>query len=135
MGQTADQIETHIERTRDNLGSNITELEQKVKSATDWKHYFRNNPMTMMGVAFGGGVLLAVMLGNGRRHRARTFYFEDWDRHLSRPRFEVFLTRSTSGRSLGFNSSRSNRFMLGICRWLVPILLSLWHNDRQPFAQ
>ncbi len=66
-GQTANQIETHIERTRDNLGSNIHELEYRVKSATDWKHYFQNSPMAMMGAAFGGGILLAKMLGGGKR--------------------------------------------------------------------
>jgi hypothetical protein len=70
MGKTANQIETHIERTRDNLGSNIQELEQKVKSVTDWKHHFQNNPMTMIGVAFGGGVLLATMLGGTQRRRS-----------------------------------------------------------------
>jgi hypothetical protein len=68
MANTANQIETHIERQRETLGSNIHELEQKVKSVTDWKHYFHNNPMTMIGVAFGGGVLLAKMLGNNNRH-------------------------------------------------------------------
>jgi hypothetical protein len=67
MGETTNQIEAHIERTRDNLGANIHELEQKVKSATDWKYHFQNNPMTMMGVAFGGGVLLATMIGGKRR--------------------------------------------------------------------
>jgi hypothetical protein len=67
MGKTADQIETHIERTREDLGSNIQELEQKVKSVTDWKQQFHNRPMTLIGVAFGGGVLLATMLGKGKR--------------------------------------------------------------------
>jgi hypothetical protein len=69
MGKTANEIETHIDRTRDNLGSNLQELENKVKSVTDWKHHFRNNPMTMIGVAFGGGVFLAGMLSSGKRRR------------------------------------------------------------------
>jgi hypothetical protein len=68
MGQTAHQIEAHIDDTRENLGSNLHELEQKVKSVTDWKQHFRTNPMTMVGVAFGGGILIATMLG-GRRNR------------------------------------------------------------------
>lgn len=71
MGQTTQQIEAHIERTRENLGSNLNELERKVKSATDWKQHFQTNPMTMLGVAFGGGILLSTMLG-GRRHRRST---------------------------------------------------------------
>ena len=68
MGQTTHQIEAHIEDTRKDLGSNLHELEQKVKSVTDWKQHFKSNPMTMLGVAFGGGILLATMLG-GRKNR------------------------------------------------------------------
>ena len=68
MGQTTHQIEAHIEDTRQDLGSNLHELELKVKSVTDWKQHFRTNPMTMLGVAFGGGILLATMLG-GRKNR------------------------------------------------------------------
>jgi hypothetical protein len=68
MGQTTHQIEAHIEDTRKDLGSNLHELERKVKSVTDWKQHFQSNPMTMLGVAFGGGILLATMLG-GRKNR------------------------------------------------------------------
>jgi hypothetical protein len=83
MGKTANQIENHIEQTRESLGSNIHELEQKFKSATDWKHHFQKSPMTMIGVAFGGGVVLASMLGNGKRHRSLRSYSEPTEgRHL-----------------------------------------------------
>src|SRR5450631_4445552 len=68
MGQASSQIEAHIEDTRADLGSNLHELEQKVKCVTDWKQHFQSNPMTMLGVAFGGGILLATMLG-GRKNR------------------------------------------------------------------
>ena len=68
MGQATSQIKAHIEDTRENLGSNLHELEQKVKSVTDWKQHFQSNPMTMLGVAFGGGILLATMLG-GRKNK------------------------------------------------------------------
>ena len=70
MGQTTEQIEAHIEHTRDDLGSNLHELEAKVKSITDWKYHFQTKPMTMLGVAFGGGILVATMLG-GRKSRRR----------------------------------------------------------------
>ena len=76
MDQTADQIETHIERTRANLGDNLKELEQKVKDATDWRHHFENHPMTMMGMAFGGGIALATLLRNGRRRRPYASYID-----------------------------------------------------------
>jgi hypothetical protein len=68
MGQTTHQIEAHIEDTRENLGSNLNELERKVKSVTDWKQHFETKPMTMLGMAFGGGILLAAMMG-GRKNR------------------------------------------------------------------
>ena len=71
MGQTTNQIEAHIENKRDELGANLKEFEQKVKSVTDWKHHFENNAMTMLGVAFGGGVLMASMLGGGKRRGGR----------------------------------------------------------------
>jgi hypothetical protein len=72
MGATTNQIESFIENKREDLGSNLQELEQKVKSITDWRQQFRNNPMTMVAVAFGGGVVLASMLGSGGGGRRRT---------------------------------------------------------------
>ena len=69
MGETAYQIESHIEHTRQNLGSNLDELEQKVKSVTDWRQHFQTMPMTMIGVALGGGILLAALTGGQRRSR------------------------------------------------------------------
>ena len=69
MGQTTNEIEAHIEGTREDLGSNLNALEQKIKSVTDWKHYFNSSPMTMLGVAFGGGIVLATMLGGSKNRR------------------------------------------------------------------
>jgi hypothetical protein len=69
MGETTDQIESYIESKRGDLGSNLQELEQKVKSVTDWRQRFQKNPMTMIAVAFGGGVLLASVLGGRSRNR------------------------------------------------------------------
>jgi hypothetical protein len=66
MGQTTHQIAAHIENARDDLGSNLQELEQRVKSVTDWKQQFRARPMTMLGLAFGGGVVLATAMGRRR---------------------------------------------------------------------
>lgn len=69
MGQTTDQIENQIEHRREDLKSNLQELETRVKTATDWRHYFSEHTGTMIAAAFGGGVLLASMLG-GRSNRA-----------------------------------------------------------------
>jgi hypothetical protein len=59
---------------RDNLGSNLNELERKVKSVTDWRQHFQSSPMTMIGVAFGGGILLATMMGGRRSRRSERSY-------------------------------------------------------------
>ena len=66
MGETKNQIENQIEDARESLGSNLNELERKVKSVTDWKHYYAKSPMAMVGVAFGAGVLLAAIAGRKR---------------------------------------------------------------------
>jgi hypothetical protein len=63
MGQTTDEIENQIEGKREDLKSNLQELETRVKTATDWRHYFAEHTGTMIAAAFGGGVVLAAMLG------------------------------------------------------------------------
>jgi hypothetical protein len=62
MGEKPDQIERHIYETRNELGENISELQQKVKTAVDWRAQFNQRPMLMIGVAFGGGLLLSALL-------------------------------------------------------------------------
>lgn len=71
MGQTANQIENHIEDAREHLSSNLRELENKVRSATDWRQQFERRPLIFLGIALGGGVLVATALGrrnSGPRH-------------------------------------------------------------------
>jgi hypothetical protein len=63
MGQTTDQIENHIENKREDLKSNLRELESRVNAATDWRHHFNNHTGAMVAAAFGGGVLLSTMVG------------------------------------------------------------------------
>jgi hypothetical protein len=70
MAQTAEQIESHILHLRGDLSSDIQELGQRVRSATDWRRQFQNHPMAMLGAAFGGGILLATLFrGRDRRRR------------------------------------------------------------------
>jgi hypothetical protein len=65
MGQKSDQIERHIRETRQDLSENFSELEDKVKSAVDWRAQFEERPGTMLALAFGGGVLLSAILSSG----------------------------------------------------------------------
>jgi hypothetical protein len=66
MDQTVHQIEAHINNTREHLGSNLQELERKVDAVSDWRAHFQARPLTLLGVAFAGGVALATTL-RGRR--------------------------------------------------------------------
>ena len=67
MAERPDQIARHIESARSELGNNLHELEDKVRQEADWKTHFERNPMTLLGLAFGGGVLLASMIGGSSR--------------------------------------------------------------------
>lgn len=67
MDESPGQIEEHIRSTRRELGSNLQELEDRVKDATDWRVQFGRHPGVFLGAAFGGGILLSAALGGGRR--------------------------------------------------------------------
>jgi hypothetical protein len=62
MGEKPDQIERHIQHQRSELEENISELEEKVKSAFDWRTQFEERPAIMLGAAFVGGALLSALL-------------------------------------------------------------------------
>lgn len=74
MGETTTQIVEHIRDTRNDLGDNISELEAKLKSAVDWRVQFDARPLTMIGLAFGGGVLLSALLP-ARKSRRNSFAY------------------------------------------------------------
>jgi len=76
MGETSDQIERHIQETRNDLGDNFSELEDKVKTAVDWRAQFEERPGTMLALAFGGGVILSALLPSSRR--SRSIHDEGW---------------------------------------------------------
>ena len=63
MGQTTDQITSDIDQSREQLKSNLQELETRVKSATDWRAQFQKHPGRMVAAALVGGVLLSSLLG------------------------------------------------------------------------
>jgi len=101
MGETSDQIERHIQETRNDLSDNFNELEAKVRTAVDWRVQFEERPMTMIALAFGGGVLLSALLPSRRSpDRRSTSRAAHSDRHgldLSfKPRTEYNDTTSQS---------------------------------------
>jgi hypothetical protein len=68
VDERPDQIEDHIRSTQRELGSNLQELENKVKDATNWRVQFERHPVAFLGIAFAGGLLLSAGLGGRRRH-------------------------------------------------------------------
>jgi hypothetical protein len=75
MGEKSNQIERRIVVERGQLGQNLNELQSRVEQATDWRFHFQNRPMLMMGLALGGGMLLAS--ATGRHSKSRRPYQED----------------------------------------------------------
>jgi hypothetical protein len=69
MGDASDKIERHIQETRNDLSDNFSELKEKVRAAVDWRAQFEERPMTMMALAFGGGMLLSALLPSWRSSR------------------------------------------------------------------
>jgi hypothetical protein len=63
MGERTEEIEREIEGERERLRSNLEELRARVRSSVDWRTQFRNYPLLGLGVALGGGLLLASLIG------------------------------------------------------------------------
>ena len=74
MGKTADQIANDIDRTRQDLKSNLEELETRVRAAADWRDHFRRHP---------GAMAMAALVGGARRR------FADWAKSGSRDAGEL----------------------------------------------
>lgn len=72
MGETADKIESYIDEHRERLGSNLRELEGKVRAAKDWRTHFERHPGIALGLAVGSGVVLGALTSPAPRARSRT---------------------------------------------------------------
>ena len=92
MDETSDQIERHIQETRNDLGDNFNELGDKVKKAVDWRAQFEERPGTMLGLAFAGGIILSALLSSGRR--SRSTYGRGW-KSAKKHNWTPSLTSST----------------------------------------
>ena len=61
MGRATDRLEQHLQDERRALRSNLEELEDRVRSAVDWRRQFRSNTTAFLGLALGGGLLIGLM--------------------------------------------------------------------------
>jgi len=63
VGKTTDEIASDIYQKREDLKSNLEELETRVKSVTDWRSQFERHPGRMVVAALVGGALLSTLIG------------------------------------------------------------------------
>jgi hypothetical protein len=61
MDRATDRLEQHLQDERRALRSNLEELEDRVRSAVDWRRQFRSNMAAFLGLALGGGLLIGLM--------------------------------------------------------------------------
>jgi hypothetical protein len=66
VGENTSQIEHEIRAEREELGRNLEDLEEKARQLADWRVHYRRHPEVFLGVAFGAGLLLAALAGEGR---------------------------------------------------------------------
>ena len=113
MGEKPDQIERHIQHQRNELEDNISELEQKVKSAFDWRTQFEERTALMLGAAFVGGAIVAAILPStssltskvsSRRHSS----IDPWTPYTNREPVPQVESHSTGFSSSGGYSAPKN---------------------------
>lgn len=63
MAQESDQIKNHIDSERRRLEEDLHEIERRVTRAVDWRQRFDQNPLGLLAIAAGGGLLLAFVIG------------------------------------------------------------------------
>jgi hypothetical protein len=74
MDPSTDRIEHHLDDERQALRSNLAELEDRVRSAFDWRLQFRSNTAAFLGLAVGGGLLIGLMTARRRAVPAARAY-------------------------------------------------------------
>ena len=104
MGPTIEQIEGHIDRTRDELASNLNEFEERFDAATDWREHFRARPFIFLSVAVAGGALAALVFGNGRSSGAHHSQNRPPHEALSESAFAARLNSPTAQASKVWNN-------------------------------
>ena len=65
------RLAREIAAEQDALGENLQELETRVRTAADWREQVQRRPWVMVGLAFGGGVVLSALAGSPGRRRRR----------------------------------------------------------------
>lgn len=69
MGARIEQLEQRLARRREELGDDLETLATRARILTDWRAQVDAHPLAAIGIAAGGGMLLAVLLSPPRRQR------------------------------------------------------------------
>jgi len=77
VGEDTNQIERQIAAERSDLGRNLHELEHKAKALADWRTHYRNHTAVVLGVAFGGGLVLGALTAGSRNGAASSNSSDD----------------------------------------------------------
>ena len=65
MDSTTDTLRQEIDQRRQAISDDVGQLENRVQEMTDFQHQYRERPMAFVGLAFGGGVLLGMLMSGG----------------------------------------------------------------------
>jgi uncharacterized protein (UPF0305 family) len=60
MAEKPDSIKHEIEIQREALGDDLQRLQNRVRAVTNWRTWLDRKPLAALGIAFGGGLLLAA---------------------------------------------------------------------------
>jgi hypothetical protein len=74
MDRATNHLAQHLDAERQALRSNLAELEDRVRSALDWRRQFRGNTAAFLGIALGAGLLLGVVTARRTAVPARLAY-------------------------------------------------------------
>ena len=62
MDRATERIGQELDRERELMRSNLAELEDRVRSVIDWRRQFASHPEAWLAAAFGGGLLIALLV-------------------------------------------------------------------------
>ena len=79
MGEITNEIEREIRDTREDLGRNLNELEDKARELADWRSHYRNHSGAFLGAAFAAGALAAMVTVPASSGRSRIHALTDED--------------------------------------------------------
>lgn len=99
MVETPEAIRVEIDQRREAISRDVDAIEQRAKSLTDWRQHVEERPLTVLAVAFGGGVLLGTMMGSSDSPRKAPSYDGDRDGRNGSSEFRAAGGHESSGDS------------------------------------